>query len=175
MLARVLAMALCLSVCLSVCLSQVGVLYQSGWTNRAGFWHDSFLPPVRHCVQRKFGYLRKHGSPLGTSSQTPDLDSAASAYRSSKRVIELARQSGHSERDKLGRRRWTKLTIPRSICTAQFHRAGQLATAGTCYPRDAMLALARVLAMAQCKLGLPPVLFCDGTSRYGVPENLTTG
>jgi len=22
---------------------------------------------------------------------------------------------------------------------------------------------------------LPPVLFCDGASRYGVPENLTTG
>ena len=36
--------------------------YRNGWTNRAGFWHVSFLPPVVHCVKRKFG-LRKfsHG------------------------------------------------------------------------------------------------------------------
>ena len=25
----------------------------------AGFWHVSFLPPVLHCVKRKFGYLQK--------------------------------------------------------------------------------------------------------------------
>ena len=48
----VLAMGLCLS------LSQVGVLLkrvnESGW-----FLHVSFLPPVLHCVKRKFGYLEK--------------------------------------------------------------------------------------------------------------------
>ena len=47
---------LCPSV--RLCLSQVGVL-SKGWTNRAGFWHVSFLPPVLHCVKRKFGYLQK--------------------------------------------------------------------------------------------------------------------
>jgi len=26
-----------------------------------GFWHVSFLPPVLHCVKRKFGYLQKYG------------------------------------------------------------------------------------------------------------------
>jgi len=58
----VLAMGLCLSVC--VCLLQVGVLYRNGWTNRAGFWHASFLPSVLHCVKRKFGYLQKRHFPL---------------------------------------------------------------------------------------------------------------
>ena len=36
------------------------------------------------------------------------------AYRSSKRVINLARKGGRSERDKLGSRRSTKLIIPPS-------------------------------------------------------------
>ena len=31
------------------------VFYRNGWTNRPGFWHVSFLPPVLHCVDRKFG------------------------------------------------------------------------------------------------------------------------
>jgi len=54
MLARVLAIALCPSVC----LSQVGVL-SNGKTNRAGFWHGSFIRPILHCVVRKFMYLQK--------------------------------------------------------------------------------------------------------------------
>ena len=68
--------------------------------------------------------------------------------RSSKRVIDLAgRRWRRAERDKLGRRRSTKLTIPPSsdarplvyhsnhqaLFTAQFRRAGQLATTDTCY------------------------------------------
>jgi len=32
------------------------VFYRKGWTNRAGFWHVSFLPSVLHCVKRKFYY-----------------------------------------------------------------------------------------------------------------------
>jgi len=47
----------------SVCPSQVGVLSkrlnESSW-----FWRVSFLPPVLHCVKRKFGYLQKKGSSL---------------------------------------------------------------------------------------------------------------
>jgi len=66
MLARVLAiMALYLSVCLSVCLSvsvsvcHKSVFYRNGWTNRADVWYENFLPPVLHCVWRKFSFLRK--------------------------------------------------------------------------------------------------------------------
>jgi len=33
---------------------------KNGWTNRAGFWHGSFLlPSFLHCVERKLGYLQK--------------------------------------------------------------------------------------------------------------------
>ena len=42
----VLAMGLCLSVC------HKSEFYRNGWTNRAGFWHVSFLPPVLHCVKK---------------------------------------------------------------------------------------------------------------------------
>jgi len=47
------------SVCL--CLSQLGVLSKrlnkSSW-----FCHGSFLPPILHCANRKFGYLQKDTS-----------------------------------------------------------------------------------------------------------------
>ena len=56
-----LAMGLCLSVCPSV--RHKSVFYRNGWTNRAGFWHVSFLPPVLHCV-KKFGYLQNKGTSL---------------------------------------------------------------------------------------------------------------
>ena len=54
----VLAMALCTSACLSVsvCLSVTSrSSIENGRTNRAGFRHGSFLPPVLHCVKRKSG------------------------------------------------------------------------------------------------------------------------
>ena len=35
-------------LCLSV--HHKSVFYRNSWTNRAGFWHVSFLPPVLHCV-----------------------------------------------------------------------------------------------------------------------------
>jgi len=56
-LVRVLAMAMWLPVC--VCHKLV--FYQNGWTNRARFWHGSFLPTILHCVKRKFMYLQKYG------------------------------------------------------------------------------------------------------------------
>ena len=48
---------------LTLCLKEIrlavdlwqSVFYRNGWTNRAGFWHVSFL----HCVKRKFGHLQK--------------------------------------------------------------------------------------------------------------------
>jgi len=52
-----------MGLCLSLRPSQVGVLLkrlnESSW-----FWHVSFLPPVLHCVKRKFGYLQNKGSSL---------------------------------------------------------------------------------------------------------------
>ena len=38
--------------------------YWNGWTNRARFWHVSFLPPVLYCVKRKFGYLQNKSTSL---------------------------------------------------------------------------------------------------------------
>jgi len=57
----VLCMSVCLSVCLYVCQSvcHKPVLCRNDWTNRAGFWHGGYLPPIPHCVIRKFGYIRK--------------------------------------------------------------------------------------------------------------------
>ena len=52
---------------------------------------------------------------FGTWSLTPDFTNFVMAYRSSKRAIILARErGGRSQRDKLDRRRSTKLTIPLS-------------------------------------------------------------
>ena len=42
-------------VCMSVC--HKSEFYRNACTNRAGFWYGSFLPPVLHCVKRKFGYF----------------------------------------------------------------------------------------------------------------------
>ena len=47
----------------------------------------------------------------GTLSQTSDLQNHASAYQSSKRVIDLAEEGECSEHDKLDRHRSTRLTI----------------------------------------------------------------
>ena len=46
---------------LSVCPSVRHKLrfYRNDWTNRAGFWHGGFLPPVLHRVPRMFVYLQK--------------------------------------------------------------------------------------------------------------------
>ena len=47
-----------------VCPSQVtkSVFYRNGWTNQAGFWHVSFLPPVLDCVKRKFVIYKNKGT-----------------------------------------------------------------------------------------------------------------
>jgi len=60
MLAQVLAMALCLSVF----FCHKSELYRNGWTNRAGFWHRSFLSPFLYGVKRKFRYLQNKSTSL---------------------------------------------------------------------------------------------------------------
>ena len=141
MLARLLAVATCLSVCLSVCvsvcLSQVGVLTkrmnESSW-----FWEGNFLPPILHCVLRKFGYLQnKDTSPTGTLSQTPDLE-ISPLHTDRRNVLS-------TKLDKDGRRSAKLIIHPSSDCrplvyhtnhqalyTARFRRAGLLATTDTC-------------------------------------------
>ena len=92
-IARLRAMALCLSVCLFVCLSQVRVLSkrenESCW-----FWARpgaSFDHPMLSCKKIRVS-PKITALPSGTLSDTPDLENFATAYRSSKCVINLARQ-----------------------------------------------------------------------------------
>ena len=97
-------------LCLSVCLSQIGV--QSTRLNESAcFLVWTLFRPIIHCVIRKFRYLQNKVHLLGTLSQTSDLEYFATAYLSSKSVINFG---GRSERDKLGRRSSTQLTIPTS-------------------------------------------------------------
>jgi len=72
-----------------------------------GFWRVSFLPPVLHCVKRKFGYPKKgtslwnfvlnsecflsgRGQGHVSNFYFVDFENFATAYRSSKRVINFA-------------------------------------------------------------------------------------
>ena len=48
-----------LSSCVRPSVHHKPELYQNDWTNWAGFWHGDFLPPIPHCVIRKFGFLQK--------------------------------------------------------------------------------------------------------------------
>ena len=63
-----------LSSCVLLSVRHNPLLYQNEWTNRAGLyihlyspvgsihnimlWHVGLLPPISHCVVRKFGYLQ---------------------------------------------------------------------------------------------------------------------
>ena len=100
------------SVCLSV--SYKSVFYRNGWTNRASFWHVSFLPPVLHCVKRKFGYLQNKG----TSLSNFDLNSGLRKFRHGISIVEtcyqLSSRKVDAQSDKLGRRRSTKSIISAS-------------------------------------------------------------
>ena len=82
--------------------------------------------------------------PSGTLSQTVDLEKNFLRYIDRRNVLSILLDE-RLECDKLDRRRLTKLTIPpssdarplvyrsnhRALSTAQFRRAGQLATADT--------------------------------------------
>ena len=47
-----------LSSCVRLSVHHSPVLCRNNWTNRAGFGHGSFPPPVHNVVIRKFGYLQ---------------------------------------------------------------------------------------------------------------------
>jgi len=84
MLARVLAIL----PCVRLCLSQVAVLSKQ-LNEPSWFWHESFLRPVLH----HSGTFQNKGTSSGTLLQTLDVENFATAYRSPKRVINLARES----------------------------------------------------------------------------------
>ena len=102
-------------VSVSVCvrLSQVGVpskrMNESGWV-LAWELHSTYLTL---CYKEIHVPSKIRVLPSGILLQTSDLENFATAYRSSKRVINLARER-RSERDKLDRRRSTKFIIPLS-------------------------------------------------------------
>ena len=54
----VFAVVMCPSVP-PLSLRRKPVFYRNDWTNRGGFWHGGFLPPIPHCSIRKCGYLQK--------------------------------------------------------------------------------------------------------------------
>jgi len=84
--------------------------------NRAGLFGVRASFHLSYTVKRKLEYLKNKGTSLGNVVPNPGLllRNFASVYRSSKSVIVLARHGGRSERDKLDRRRSTKLTMPPS-------------------------------------------------------------
>ena len=87
-----LARALAVAQCPLACVCHKSVFYRNGWTNRAGFGHGSFFPTVLHCKEIQVPPGKIRVLPSGTLLQTPDLENIATAYRSSKRAIDLARE-----------------------------------------------------------------------------------
>ena len=54
------------SSCVRQSVRHKPVLCRNDWTNRAGFWHGGFVPPIPNCVIRICGYLQELGYfPLG--------------------------------------------------------------------------------------------------------------
>ena len=91
--------------------------------NSAIFWHESSLSLIAHCVWKKFHISSKIVVLPGALSQTPDIENFASACQSLKCFVNLAWQSGHSQRDKLHCHRSNKFIIglpptsgARSLC-----------------------------------------------------------
>ena len=110
MLARVLAMTLCLSVC--VCLSQVNVL-SKGMNDLICFLARGLLSTSPTLCFQEIQVSTKVRIGL-VPSGTPDLENFATAYGSSNVLSISLEKDGRSERDKLDRRRSTKLIIPSS-------------------------------------------------------------
>ena len=91
-----------LSSCVHLSVCVVSVLYRNDWTNRAGFWHGGFLPPITHYLLRRFVYLQKLAYfPLGLC---PKLRTWKISPRQVDRVVNRTRRRR--------RRRSSLLTTP---------------------------------------------------------------
>ena len=92
--ARVLAnvaMALRLSVCLSVC-RKLECSLETDERIELVFGMGAYFHPSYTVLKGNSGISKDKGTSPGTLSQTRDLENFASMYRSSKRVIDLARE-----------------------------------------------------------------------------------
>jgi len=112
---------------------------------RAGFWRESFLPPVLHTVIKGIASISKNKDTF-LRKFVPNTGLFLLRHIDRRNVLLTARRGGHPERDKLDRRRSAKLTVPpnsdsrplvyhsnyQALSTARFRRAGLLATADTC-------------------------------------------
>jgi len=87
MLARVLAMP-CVPLCLSVTIHKL-VFYRNRWTNRAGFGMGASFHLSYTVLKGKSGISKNKGTFLRNFVPNPDVEHFASAYRSSKRVIDF--------------------------------------------------------------------------------------
>ena len=60
--------------CVRLSVTHKSEFCRNGWTNRAGCWHASFLPPILRCVKKEIRASPKITPVLssGTLSQTPD-------------------------------------------------------------------------------------------------------
>ena len=87
MLARVLAMP-CVPLCLSVTIHKL-VFYRNRWTNRAGFDMGASFHLSYTVLKGKSGISKNKGTFLRNFVLNPDVENFASAYRSSKRVIDF--------------------------------------------------------------------------------------
>ena len=98
-------------VSVSVCVCHNSVK-QIGWFLAWGLLSTSHTM----CYKEIRAISKIRALPSGTSLQTPDLENFAIAYRSSRRVINSARERWKlkARQPKLGHRRSTKLTIPPS-------------------------------------------------------------
>ena len=59
------------------------VFYRNDWTNRAGISHGGFLPPIPHCVVRKYGYRQNSRYFLQTQKISPGVDRVVNKNSSS--------------------------------------------------------------------------------------------
>jgi len=102
------------SVCPSV--RHKPVVYRNDWTNRAGFWHGGFLPPI----VRKFGYLQKSGHfPLELFSKLRTFKNFATASRSSCQQNSSSSSSSSSTVERVDNRRVVAVYYKLVNCNSQ--------------------------------------------------------
>jgi len=120
------------------------VFYRNGWTGRAGFWHGDFFRPILHCVVRKIRYLQNKGTLLWICT----LNSGFKKFRHGTSIVETCYQLSSTKADAISAMNRTAVGQPacntsdaqllvynsyrQALSTAQFRRAGLLATADTC-------------------------------------------
>ena len=91
-------------------------LYRNDWTDRAGFWHRGFLPPILHCViKRNLGTSKNKGGPTWLWNFVPNSGHRKFSLRQVDLVVNKPRRPltcwQHLRRST--RRGWTHTVITR--------------------------------------------------------------